>query len=162
MFEISRLALAGLLVALGACTSVPSVTQADLEQEEAVLRALKSDTWPGLYAANDADGLAAFLADDFVLIGGGVRTRTDEVNWMRENSWDGPADFVFEVDDVIFLTPDSALVYGRGLSTRMAEDGTPCRHSYMSSNTLRRTDDGWHPVSSHVSDATCDPVALEE
>ena len=86
MFEVSRLALAGLLVALGACTSVPSATQADLEQEEAVLRALKSDTWPGLYAANDADGLAAFLADDFVLIGGGVRTRADEVNWMRENS----------------------------------------------------------------------------
>ncbi|WP_273241039.1 DUF4440 domain-containing protein [Hyphomonas atlantica corrig.] len=162
MLARSKLPLVGLLILLGACTDTSAAPAPDLAQEEAVLRALKSDTWPGIYAANDADALAAFLADDFVLIGGGVRTKADEVDWMREHSWSAPEDFRFEVDDVIFLTPDSALVYGRGLSTRETEDGTPCQHSYTSSNTLRRTADGWHAVSSHVSDATCAPDAAED
>lgn len=148
-------ALAG--AALAACIAAPAL--AGESSDEAAIRKLKTETWPTIYAQNDADALAAFLADDFVLIvGGSVTPKADEVEWMRTSSWDAPDDFVYEVVDVVFITPDAAIVYGRGLSTRTDDDGAPCRHSYWSSNTLRREGETWRPVSSQVSDAKCEPL----
>lgn len=142
---------------LGVAAHMPASAQS--AEDEAALRTLKTDTWPAIYASNDADALDAFLAEDFVLIAGGsITPKAEEVDWMRKNTWEAPEDFVYEVSDVVFITPDAAIVYGRGLSTRETENGTPCRHSYWSSNTIRREGNDWRPVSSHVSDVSCEPL----
>lgn len=137
-----------------------STTGPSADQSRAELRTLKTGYWPGLYANKDADGLAEFLSDDFILIAGGkVGSKAEEVSWLRDpGDWSQPDDFAFRVIDVLLITPDAALVYGEGTSTQTQADGEVCRMSYLSSNTLRRVDGRWRPVSSHVSDAHCTPV----
>lgn len=104
--------------------------------------------------------LEQFLASDFVLIAGGnVSPKIDEVAWLRNSGvWSQPDDFSYEVKDVVLIAPNAAIVYGKGSSTRTNESGQPCSHTYWSSNTLRRVDGKWHPVTSHVSDAKCDAI----
>ncbi len=138
----------------GCTTHLTGPTRAD---DAAALRDLKIVEWRRLYDESDADGLAAFLADDFVLIGGeaGFSPKTAEVDWLRHNDWAGPDDFRYTIEDIVFLNDDAAIVYGRGTSTRTDAQGRSCRHSYLSSNTFRRERGAWRPVTSHVSDATC-------
>ncbi|NNF68055.1 MAG: nuclear transport factor 2 family protein [Gammaproteobacteria bacterium] len=126
----------------------------------AELKTLKQVTWPGIYADKDAQALEAFLADDFVMLAGGQLTpKTDEVEWLRNaGDWSPPEDFSYQVIDILMVTPDAAIVYGKGISTRENDAEQPCRHSYFSSNTLRRVNEKWHPVFSHVSDASCEVV----
>ncbi|WP_158586671.1 nuclear transport factor 2 family protein [Henriciella mobilis] len=155
-----RINLRAGVVLLAVSSVLAGPGHADRAEDEAALRTLKTETWPAIYASNDAEALDAFLADDFVLIAGGsVTPKAKEVDWMRNNPWDAPEDFRYDVEGVVFIGPDAAIVYGRGLSTRATENGAPCAHSYWSSNTIRRENDRWRPVSSHVSDVTCDPLA---
>lgn len=146
-----------LLVWVSGC----STTSQPGEQARDELRSLKTAYWPGLYANKDADGLAAFLDDDFILIAGGkVGSKAEEVAWLRDpGDWSQPDDFAFRVIDVVLITPDAALVYGEGSSTQTGADGKTCRMIYLSSNTLRRVEGRWRPVSSHVSDARCTPFS---
>jgi hypothetical protein len=154
---MKRLTTALSAAALSAVAAIPALALQN--KDDADLIALKTQVWPDIYASNDADRLDAFLSDDFVLIAGGsVSSKAEEVDWMRNNEWDAPEDFVYEVEDIVYITHDAAIIYGRGLSTRETENGTPCRHSYISSNTVRRTEEGWKPVSSHVSDVNCEPI----
>jgi ketosteroid isomerase-like protein len=150
-----------LMVGLSSCAPEPQVVHKTVDRDADIvaLTHAKKVTWRELYDAQDADGLAAFLADDFILIAGGNFTpKAEEVDWLRNNSWAGPEDFVYAIEDIVFITDDAAIIYGRGSSTRTGEDGTPCAHTYISSNTLRREGDKWHPVSSHVSDSKCEPI----
>lgn len=123
----------------------------------------KTIEWFGYYAENDADGLAEFLSDDFVLIGadGSVSTKDDEVTFLREVGWAAPVDFEYHVDGVIFPSAAVAIVYGHATSTRMTGDAQPCQHSYASSNVLKANGDEWRPVSSHVSGVQCVPIDSE-
>lgn len=158
---MKRLTIAFSAAALAAIAAIPALALQN--KDDADLTTLKTEVWPEIYASNDADRLEGFLADDFVLIAGGsFSTKAEEVDWMRNNEWEAPADFVYQVEDIRYITEDAAIIYGRGLSTRETEDGAPCRHSYISSNTVRRTEAGWKPVSSHVSDVTCEPIAPED
>lgn len=145
--------------ASGGCTT--HTLHVDRAHDEAELRKAKIETWRRLYDHSDADGLDVFLADDFVLIGGepGFRPKAEEVEWLRNNTWDGPDDFIYTIESIVFLNRDAAIVYGIGTSTRTSDDGEPCSHSYISSNTFRREDQVWRPVTSHVSDARCDLIA---
>lgn len=145
----------GIVMLVSGCSSTaPSDAEARAE-----LRALKTTYWPGLYANKDADGLAGFLSDDFVLIAGGtVGTKAEEVAWLRDpGDWSQAEDFAYRVIDVVLIAPGAAIVYGEGTSTSTNAAGESCRQTYLSSNTLRRVDGRWRPVSSHVSDVRCVP-----
>lgn len=140
------------------CSDQPfEFDQAKAEKE---LSKAKIVTWRKLYDNADADGLNKFLAEDFVLIGGEsiFTTKAEEIEWLRNNKWTGPDDFVYTIKDIVFLSNDAAIVYGIGTSTRKTEDGKPCNHSYISSNTFRRENGIWRPVTSHISDVRCSPI----
>ncbi len=135
---------------------------ADERQEDiAVLTEKKVTVWPRLYAERDADGLAEFLADGFRVLepSGSVRTKEDEIRWLRETPPDDhPSNFLFTIEDIVFSGDNIAIVYGHGDSTRETEDGKPCRHHYWSSNTFINQDGTWKPVFSHVSGISCTPL----
>lgn len=124
------------------------------------LRTAKLETWPGLYASQDADGLDAFLADDFVMIAadGSLSPKTAEVEWLRNNRWRGAEDFAYVIEDVVFLSRDAAIVYGYGQSTGADSNGAPCAHRYVSSNIFRRDGAHWRPVLSHLSGERCETI----
>jgi len=126
-------------------------------EARADLRTAKVETWRALYRDNDVKGLEAFLADDFVIIGtdGTVMTKREVLQDLSDNPWDMPADFLYTVTGIVFPTPTSAIVYGHGDSTREI-DGQSCHHRYTSSNGFRYDGGRWRPVSSHVSDASCE------
>lgn len=133
-------------------TQAPSETEAREALEYA-----KVETWRALYRENDVDGLEAFLTDDFVIIGAGgsVQTKAEILEDLADDPWNMPDDFLYTVTGIVFQTPTSAIVYGHGDSTRQRDDGTRFAHSYTSSNTFRFDEGRWRPVSSHVSDASC-------
>lgn len=138
---------------------VAGCASADRAADNDALARAKLETWPALYRARDAGGLNSFLADDFVLIGGPdkFQSKAAEVEWLRNNDWNGPEDFRYEIEDILYVSDDVAIVYGEGVSTR-EENGVACRHTYLSSNVFRRAGETWTPVSSHVSDAQCAPI----
>ena len=94
----------------------------------------------------------------FITNDGEVRTKDQELSWLRDNAWSGPDDFEFSIEDIVFLDDDTAIVYGHGDSTRKDDEGKPCAHSYRSSNTFQRVGDEWRPSFSHVSGARCAPL----
>ena len=145
------------LVCLAGCTTV---TAPDREADIKALTEAKVETWRQIYRDQDAAGLAEFLDDDFVFITGTGRivTKNDEVTYLSENTIDMAADFKFHIEDIIFTSSDTAIVYGTGKSTRENDEGKPCAHSYKSSNTLIRKNGNWHPVFSHVSGAKCETI----
>ena len=146
------LVLAGWLATAGA---------SDHEGDIAELTEKKIHVWRKLYADRDADGLDEFLADSFKMLepGGTVRTKAQEMAWLRETPPDEePSDFLFTIEEILFPGKDLAIVYGHGDSTRRTADGRPCHHNYWSSNTFVREDGVWKPVFSHVSGVTCEPI----
>jgi hypothetical protein len=133
----------------------------DRKDDIAALTEKKVSVWPKLYAERNADGLDQFLADGFKILepGGTVRTRAQEIQWLRETPPDEEqSDFIFTIKEVLFPSKDLAIVYGHGDSTRKTDDGRPCHHNYWSSNTFVRQDGVWKPVFSHVSGVTCEPI----
>jgi len=148
------------LVTFGLLTGCAADQNFDEAKARAELEVLKVEIWRQIYRDNDADALDQFLADDFVLIGpsGDTQSKQDALTDMRENPWTMPGDFLYTVDDIVFHSPTSALIYGQGNSTRTDADGNTCRHTYTSSNTVRFEDGRWRPVSSHVSGASCAPI----
>lgn len=140
-------------LALVACSAAD--TGPNRPQDVDTLRKLKLEEWPRIYREADAEALEAFLADEFVLIANGFTPKAQEVAWLSTSGGGGPEDFVYTIEDILFVTNDVAIVYGRGTSTRRNDEGQPCAHSYLSSNTLRRDGDTWRPVLSHVSDVQC-------
>ena len=133
----------------------------DRDDDIADLTDKKVNVWPKLYAERDADGLDRFLADGFKILepDGTVRTKADEIAWLRQTPPDNKkSDFLFTVDEIVFADDGIAIVYGHGDSTRRTEDGRPCHHNYWSSNTFIRVDGDWKPVFSHVSGVMCAPI----
>jgi len=124
------------------------------------LTAIKIVKWRSLYWENDADGLADFLTDDFVLVGpqGSMSFKDDEVSFLRDTGWEGPEDFLYTVTGILFQGPDAAIVYGHGDSTRADDDGNPCAHRYWSSNVLRREEGEWKASFSSVAGSECTPL----
>ncbi len=156
--DFLKIALTCSFVALaGGCASEASF---DETQARAALTHAKVETWRALYRDNNVDDLNAFLADDFTLIGpdGTTTSKSAVLADLRDNPWNMPEDFIYTVDDIIFMSQKSALVYGQGNSTRTAPDGTACHHTYTSSNAFRFEGGHWRPVSSHVSGGTCTPI----
>lgn len=142
------------------CSTGTGTDSVNREADVADLRHAKIVKWKELYDTNDVDGLSSFLAHDFVRIGGpGIfTTKSEEIESLLENPWDGPDDFTYTIEEINFLNDDAAIVYGIGTSTRVNSDGDSCHHSYISSNSFRRIEEGtWHPVTSHVSDVSCTP-----
>lgn len=127
--------------------------------DETAIREIKAAHWPNFYRNQDTAGLGAFLAPEFVSIApdGAVTPRADELAWVRSNTW-GPANFRYTVTRIDWFGSDLALVTGQGASDRTDGEGQPCRHTYVSSNLLRRapgTALGWQALSSHVSGDAC-------
>ena len=157
-----------LLAALAVLLCIPGIGAAsepegDRREDISILTEKKVVVWPRLYAERDADGLADFLAEGFRVLepGGSVRTRQDEVQWLRETPPDEElSDFLFTIEEIVFAAENIAIVYGHGDSTRRTEDGQPCHHNYWSSNTFILQDGEWKPIFSHVSGITC--TSLED
>lgn len=144
---------------LTACDSEPP-GEGNREADIKALTQAKVVTWRALYYNQDADGLDAFLNNGFVLIGskGKVSTKSQEVEFLRLNPWNGPDDFLYTIEGIIFTGRDGAVLYGQGTSTREDENGKPCAHSYSSSNTFKRVNGEWRPSLSHVSGGSCEPI----
>ncbi len=133
----------------------------DRQDDIATLTEKKVFVWPKLYAERDAEGLADFLAEEFKVLepDGTVRTREEEIAWLRETPKDEEtSDFLFTIEEIVFAGDNLAIVYGHGDSTRATEDGKPCHHNYWSSNTFLLKDGVWKPVFSHISGISCTPV----
>lgn len=152
-----------MLATISACAPAPAPAPAPdfaSDQQTAdldAIRTAKVQTWRQLYREQNADGLRDFLLDGFVVIGadGSVSTKAEEVAWLEANPWSGPDDFEYIVDDVVFQSPDVAMVYGHGRAMRL-EDGKPeCIETYRSSNLFRRSEGRWRPAFSHLSGVAC-------
>ena len=156
-----KIGMTAMTLMLSVLLAVSTATAGDHEDDVANLTEKKVFVWPRLYAERDADGLDEFLADGFQVLepGGAVRTKAEEIQWLRQTPPDTEqSDFIFTIDEILFPTNDLAIVYGHGDSTRETEDGRPCHHNYWSSNTFIRQDGVWKPVFSHVSGVTCEPI----
>jgi ketosteroid isomerase-like protein len=130
----------------------------DRAADVAALRQAKLEAWPGFYKANDADGLAAFLADGFVALSddGSAETKAQVVAWVRGNTWAGGSNgFRYDIKDIVFYGPDTANVYGVGSFDGKSADGSACRMRYTSANIFVREDGRWKPKFSHTSKAAC-------
>ena len=151
-----------LMVAVWVGSASAGADDLDRAADVDALRVLKLETWPSFYKNQDHEGLAEFLAEDFVFIlnDGSRSTYLEEIEWVENNPWSGSAndDFVYTIEDIAFQSNDVAIIYGKGTSTRETEDGRPCAHSYWSSNVIRRQDGRWRPSFSHVSGAICTPI----
>ena len=129
------------------------------ESDIAALREAKLKAWPGFYRANDADGLAAFLADGFVALSddGSTETKEQAVAWVRANKWgNAENDFRYDISDIAFYGADTANVYGMGSFNGTGPDGA-CRMRYTSANIFIRQAGRWRPAFSHTSRAACAP-----
>ncbi len=129
------------------------------EADIAALREAKLDAWPDFYRRNDADGLAAFLADDFVALSddGSVETKEQAVAWVRANKWaNANNDFRYDISDIVFYGADTANVYGVGSFNGKDPTGA-CRMQYTSANIFVRQGARWRPAFSHTSRAACAP-----
>jgi len=150
------------LISLGIMTACQDAERTetyvfDEAEARSELEILKVQRWRQLYRENDTEGLTDFLADDFIIIGadGGMTTKAEIIMDLEANPWDMPEDFLYTVTGILFPTEKSAIVYGYGESTRKREGGA-CLHIYTSSNVFRYDEGRWRPVSSHVSDASCE------
>jgi ketosteroid isomerase-like protein len=126
--------------------------------DHALLEEAKLRTWPGLYRANDADGLADFLAEGFVAFSadGSVETKEQAVAWLRSNKWaNADNDFRYDITRIAFYGADLANVFGVGSFNGKAGDGSACRMQYTSSNVFVRQQARWKPIFSHTSTAAC-------
>ena len=127
-------------------------------QDIAALQEAKLRTWPALYKANDAEGLAAFLADGFVAFSddGSTETKEQAVDWLRKNKWGGAENgFRYDIASITFHGADTANVYGIGSFDGKAEDGTACRMQYTSSNIFVRQGSRWKAAFSHTAGGAC-------
>jgi ketosteroid isomerase-like protein len=153
----TRLALLLLLAAYGCTpasqTAGPQSRAADIE----TLGLAKVETWRRLYQQQDSAGLNDFLLDDFIVIGpdGSISTKAEEVAWLAENTWSGPDDFVYVIEDIVFQDADIAMVYGHGRATRREPGKPECVETYRSSNLFRRIEGQWRPGFSHLSGVAC-------
>jgi ketosteroid isomerase-like protein len=146
------------LVALAWLAASMAASQAERSADVAALEEAKLRTWPALYRANDADGLAQFLADGFVQFSddGSIETKEQAVTWLRANKWaNANNDFRYEITRIAFYGPDTANVFGVGSFNGKAADGSACRMRYTSSNIFIRQAPGWKPIFSHTTAAAC-------
>ncbi|MDJ0939000.1 MAG: nuclear transport factor 2 family protein [Woeseiaceae bacterium] len=155
-----RTILGATLLVLGTGLMVFTAAAGDRDDDVAMLMEKKVVEWPKLYAERDADGLDRFLSDGFSVLepDGTVRTKDEEVAWLRETPPDeAQSDFIFTITEIKFAADNIAIVYGHGDSTRETDDGRPCHHNYWSSNTFILEDEVWKPVFSHISGISCTP-----
>lgn len=148
------------LVFLAAAATASAVPEraADI----AALRVAKLNDWPRFYRANDADGLARFLADGFVAMShdGSIETKAEAVAWVRANRWANAANrFRYDISGVTFYGPATANVYGVGSMDGKGPDGAACRLRYTSANIFVRQAGRWRPSFSHTSKPACAPAA---
>ena len=135
----------------------------DRSADIAALTDAKLNLWPNFYRKNDADGLAAFLTDDFVAFSddGSVETKQSAVDFARQGEWTvGDHNFRYEIKRIDFYAADVANVYGIGRYDGATERG-PCRMAYTSTNIFVRHDGRWKPKFSHTSASQCEPAAKE-
>jgi ketosteroid isomerase-like protein len=128
------------------------------ETDRTALEEAKLRTWPALYRANDANGLADFLADGFVAFSddGSVETKEQAVAWLRANKWaNADNDFRYAITNIAYYGRDTANVFGVGSFNGKAGDGSVCRMRYTSSNIFVRQHARWRPIFSHTSAAAC-------
>jgi hypothetical protein len=147
---------AAVVIAMLSCSS--TALAADCSSQEAELRSIKLERWPGFYRSQDVAGLDRFLVDGFQIVDsqGKATPKDDELRWLAANPWT-PRDFVYEITSVTCPTPAIAIIVGQGRSTR-ADGSRRVAHSYVSSNVLVRSEAGWQAVLSHISGERREPV----
>ena len=146
-----------MIAALALFAMIPGAVS---DGDRAALEEAKLRTWPALYRASDADGLADFLADGFVALSddGSTETKEQAVAWLRANKWDNADnDFRYDISQIAQYGPGTANVFGVGSFNGKAADGSPCRMRYTSSNIFVRQQSRWKPIFSHTSAAACAP-----
>lgn len=81
--------------------------------EEAALRTIKLEEWPGYYRTQDGAGLAAFLHEDFRVVGadGSVGPRSEEIAWVATNAW-SPTGFRYTISSITCPREGVAITVG--------------------------------------------------
>ena len=139
---------------LGAAPALVADRSADI----AALTEAKLVLWPKFYRESDADGLAGFLADEFVNFSddGSRETKEEAIAWVRANKWDGAEHgFEYTISGIIFHGDDVANVYGIGRHDGYGPD-VPCRMAYTSANIFVRHGGRWKAAFSHTSASKCE------
>ena len=134
---IRTLPLAALALALGACnpSPQPATESVDLSAERDTLMAMERD-WSAMYGQGDADGIAALLADESVLLAPGrppALGRDSVVAVTRAllaaEAADGVSVSWEPLDAVVAPSGDMAYDYGRATTT--LADGSVVEGSYL-------------------------------
>lgn len=131
--------------------AAPWPAAASCGAQEAVLRQIKLEAWPGYYRRQDAAGLGDFLHEGFRVIGGdgSVTSRAEELAWVAKSSW-SPQRFVYTITSISCPQADTALVVGEG-RFEADKDGARYEHRYVSSNVLVLVGGRWRAALSHLS-----------
>lgn len=121
------------------------------ENDEEVLRNLKTVLWPKAYGEQDTVLLDQILHEDFELVddNGDTYSKEDELEYISNY---GPSytEFEFRVERVDIFDNGTAMVSGKGIMKGENSDGTYIT-TYKSSNTLIKVDGQWKAINSHVS-----------
>lgn len=135
MFLVRTLVL---LTALG--LSVGACSQ---ENDEQVLRHLKTVLWPQAYRTQDVALLDSLLHESFEVIdaSGSRSSKQGELDYISNNAWD-PGDFAYRIDRLDIYDGSFAIVSGTGIAES---------YTYKSSNVLINEDGNWRAIASHVS-----------
>jgi len=125
---------------LAVMLQLPAVAADD---DEAILRELKTVLWQQAYREQDTVLLDRILHDSFRMIDaeGGYSDKQNELQWIATNPWD-PGKFEYRIERLDIYDGKFAIVAGKGLASD---------YSYSSSNVLIKEDGRWQAVSSHVS-----------
>ncbi|MEO9484788.1 MAG: nuclear transport factor 2 family protein [Ekhidna sp.] len=150
--------LLGLVTMMFSCTT-PSTTAPTVitDEDEALLRAFKTVSWPKAYGEQDTVLLDELLHDDFQMIddNGDIYTKADELAYVANY---GPSydEFDFEITRLDIFENGTAIISGVG-TMKGVEAGVPGQPGqayitkYKSSNVLIKVDGKWRAISSHVS-----------
>ncbi len=113
------------------------------QDDEAVLRELKTVLWQQAYREQDTELLDRILHESFQMIDGegGLSNKQKELDWVANNAWN-PGEFEYRIERLDIYDGKFAVVAGKGLASN---------YTYRSSNVLIKEDGRWQAVSSHVS-----------
>lgn len=142
---LHRVALAGLLIAVGGGTAVAQPASAERDAILAVER-----QWNAAVAARDPQTIAKILRPEFVFIAANGSKLDREAMLAAASNPD------FQIDPFDTIAPDvrlygsTAVVIGRFEQTGRYK-GQPFRMTYAYTDVYVKTAEGWQAVSAHAS-----------
>jgi ketosteroid isomerase-like protein len=111
---------------------------------------LREKDWSAAMVANDADAIARFMADDWIIIGpdGSINTRAAFLDLVR--SGDLTHDVMESFDETVRVYGETAVVIARGISGGLFR-GQPFRVVERVTDIWLRREGVWRCIHTHLS-----------